>query len=240
MNIGQAVLFIVIAAVAGYVFGMLDSRFTAALRKKTEKPAPESKTVMVEHNRPGEHTVLEVTLDQASAWHLELDGSRLDDPAAIPPDKHQRLVNTIMQIRPWLDGKPAPTAQSVASKPASTPVAIPPVEKMDAPLPSVKSSTFAEALKVSPMSGFSSMLVSEARLSAIQKPASIVSMIDAVLQTRLAGSPLRDKGIRLEDNPSGGVTVWIGIQHYSGIEAVPDPEVRAAIKAAVAEWDKNR
>lgn len=90
------------------------------------------------------------------------------------------------------------------------------------------------------MRGFSSMLASDVKKAAEKKPDSIVAMIDAVLQARLAGSPLKEKGIRLEENPAGGVWVWVGIQKYAGIDAVPEPEVRGAIKAAIAEWDKNR
>ena len=54
MTLGQAVIFILLAAAAGYVFGIVDSRFTSALRKKTEKPAPAPNPAPMERNRPGE------------------------------------------------------------------------------------------------------------------------------------------------------------------------------------------
>jgi hypothetical protein len=68
---------------------------------------------------------------------------------------------------------------------------------------------------------------------------SIVAQIDQVLQKRLSGTPLAGRGIRLQEAPTGGAAVWIGLQRYDGIEAVPEPEVRDAIRQAVAEWEKR-
>lgn len=68
---------------------------------------------------------------------------------------------------------------------------------------------------------------------------SIVGQINDVLQARLVGTPLASRQIRLAETLSGGVRVFIGMQSYEGIDAVPDPEVVAAIRAAIAEWEKN-
>ncbi len=38
---------------------------------------------------------------------------------------------------------------------------------------------------------------------------------------------------------SGGVLVYIGVDKYEGIEDVPSEEVKAAIRAAIAEWEKK-
>jgi hypothetical protein len=38
---------------------------------------------------------------------------------------------------------------------------------------------------------------------------------------------------------NGGVTVWVGIQRYPGIDAVTDPEALAMIRAAAAEWERQ-
>lgn len=262
MTLIQAVIFILLAAAAGYVFGIVDSRFTATLRKRNEKPAPPPPAAPVERNRPGEHTVLEVMVDKSMKWHLEVDGTRHDDPASMTAEKRQRLINTIVQIRPWLDGKPAPATSAPAPEasvpvpvspaqamPAATPMAVPPaspaISAPEAPIPPVPQ--FAsqpvpapDSLKVSAMRGFSSILTSDVKRTVEKKPDSIVAMIDAVLQKNLAESPLKDKGIRLEENPAGGVFVWVGLQRYSSIDEVTDPDVRAAIKAAISEWDKNR
>lgn len=38
---------------------------------------------------------------------------------------------------------------------------------------------------------------------------------------------------------SGGVNVYVGIQRYEAIDDIPDDEVKAAIRAAIAEWEKK-
>jgi hypothetical protein len=66
-----------------------------------------------------------------------------------------------------------------------------------------------------------------------------VAQIDDVLQSRLVGTPLAAKRIRLGETPGGGVLVYIGTDRYEGIDAVPDPEAVAAIRAAISEWEKR-
>jgi hypothetical protein len=68
---------------------------------------------------------------------------------------------------------------------------------------------------------------------------SIVAQIDAILQEILANSPLANKGIRLAEEPRQGVVVWIGLTRYASIDTVPDAEVKSAIRAAVAEWERR-
>ena len=68
---------------------------------------------------------------------------------------------------------------------------------------------------------------------------SIVGQIDSILQMRLAGTPLEDRGVFLAQSPEGGVMVYIGLTKYNGIDDVPDPEVKAAIRAAIAEWENK-
>ncbi len=66
---------------------------------------------------------------------------------------------------------------------------------------------------------------------------SIVAQVNEILQEQLSGTPLADKGIRLTEAPGQGVTVWVGLNRFEGIETVPDPEVRAAIRKAVKTWE---
>jgi hypothetical protein len=43
----------------------------------------------------------------------------------------------------------------------------------------------------------------------------------------------------LQESPEEGVIVWVGLQHFEGIDAVLDPEVKAAIRQAVEAWEKK-
>ena len=65
----------------------------------------------------------------------------------------------------------------------------------------------------------------------------MVSQIDAILQARIAGTSLADRGVFLAQSAQGGVNVYIGLTRYNGIDEVPDPEVKAAIRAAITEWE---
>jgi hypothetical protein len=68
---------------------------------------------------------------------------------------------------------------------------------------------------------------------------SIVAQIDAILQQHLVGTPLEERGIFLAQSPEGGVNVYVGLTRYSGVDDVPDPEVKAAIRAAISEWENK-
>jgi len=68
---------------------------------------------------------------------------------------------------------------------------------------------------------------------------SIVMQIDDVLQEMLPASKLAGSAIRLTEEPRAGVIVWLGLQRYEGIDAVPDAAVQALIRAAVKEWEKR-
>jgi hypothetical protein len=41
----------------------------------------------------------------------------------------------------------------------------------------------------------------------------------------------------LAQSPEGGVNVYVGLTRYLAIEDVPDAQIKAAIRAAIAEWE---
>ena len=67
----------------------------------------------------------------------------------------------------------------------------------------------------------------------------MISEIDDILQERLKESPLKSKGIHLVEAPTGEVLVYIGLDKYEGIEAVPDTEVKRLIQAAIRKWEEK-
>ena len=74
---------------------------------------------------------------------------------------------------------------------------------------------------------------------AITPDLSITQQISAILDEMLAGTELQDKGIRLWENEDHGVDVWVGVEKFEGIEAVPYPQVRQVIRDAVLRWEKE-
>jgi len=65
-----------------------------------------------------------------------------------------------------------------------------------------------------------------------------VEQIDGILQEKLLNSPLRNRGIRLMQTPNGGMTIWVGLEHYTTIDEIPDEEVVAIIRASVQAWER--
>ncbi len=68
---------------------------------------------------------------------------------------------------------------------------------------------------------------------------SMVEQIDAILQDNIAGTPLAEKVIYLTESKEGGVLVNVGNMRYEGVNEVPDPEIKAALREAIAEWEKK-
>ena len=68
---------------------------------------------------------------------------------------------------------------------------------------------------------------------------SMVEQIDAILQDKIVGTPLAEKLVYLTESPEGGVLVNVGNARYEGINEVPDPEIKAALREAIAEWEEK-
>jgi hypothetical protein len=68
---------------------------------------------------------------------------------------------------------------------------------------------------------------------------SMIEQIDLILQDKIAGTPLGGKMIYLTESSGGGVLVNVGNMRYEGINEVPDPEIKAALREAIAEWEQK-
>jgi hypothetical protein len=226
-----------------YVFGLYEGRNQGYKKRKAEEgqekkdqPAPAPETVTVDD--PG---LLRIKNENGS-FALDLDGVRVN-PLSLSPDQRKRLIEMLSIVRPWLEGKPAsasstktapppdsfqPTSTSQrlstfgSASPSSNPTPVQPAPPPSQPIPqsvAPRPSTIAKEDRPSPPAG------------------SIVSQIDSILQARLAGTPLEERGIFLTQSPEGGVMVYVGLTRYNGVDDVPDSEIKAAIRAAISEWE---
>jgi len=71
------------------------------------------------------------------------------------------------------------------------------------------------------------------------KPLSIVEQINDILQETIKDTPLATRMVRLVEDPREGVVVWIGLDHFPGVDSVPDPEIKAALRKAANEWERR-
>lgn len=243
-----------IAWIAGlvfvYLFGLFEGRGQGYKKRKAEEeqekkeqpasaPTP-AKPETITVDDPGLLRLKDVN----GSYVLDLDGRRVN-PNSFTSDQRRRLIDMLNILRPWLEGRsPSEPAAPARSAPASArsatiddrlnalgdpaperrpapPQPAPPVARQPTQPPAARPSTIAK----------------EDRPAA---PAnSIVSQIDSILQERLVGTPLEERGIFLAQSPEGGVIVYVGLTRYNGIEDVPDPDIKAAIRAAIADWENK-
>jgi len=204
----------VVCLCGGIVIGAMFGRARKAPPEKEERREEEGpKAAAPEKSlaRPGETEVLRAWRnEQDKAW-LEMDGQRLEAGDELQAGQKQKLLNLVLDLRPWLEAPAAPAPTARETPPAAEPARQPAEEKkakaeMEKPVVSLKS---------------------------------IVGQIDDVLQEKLAGTVFAKEDIHLLEGAGGEVMVQIGPAKHAGIEAVPNPEIRALIRQAVSDWEKE-
>ena len=205
-----------------YVFGIFEGRSQGRkkriaeeeLEKQEKKPVPTPAPVKVDD--PG---LLRIK-NENGVMTLDLDGERVNS-TALNAEQRKRLIEMLNVMRPWLEGKPAsvpvPTNPPPQKPiPVSTPSAPPQAVPATRPTPSIPIKKKDEPETI---------------------PTSIVGQINMVLQKNIVNTPLASRGISLMESVTGGVNVYIGVQRYEILDDVPDDEIKAAIRAAIKEWE---
>jgi hypothetical protein len=158
--------------------------------------------------------------EEGGRLRVELYGLRLNADT-LSPVQRKRLIEVVTRLRPWIEARPAAAVPPAAPAPsASSFSSPPPMSQTNAAGPVIPAVAAAQADEPAP-----------AR--------SMVGQIDDILQRNIAGTPLASRGIKLMDVPGGGVTVFVGLDRYSSVGDVTDPEVQAALRAAIATWEKK-
>jgi hypothetical protein len=223
-----------VGVVFGYLFGSLGKR-------KEQEPGDQPGDQ--EPSPPGEDPQRQGLIEVVRFWSdeegkkvvPEVGGRMINSLKELDTVQRTRLTRLMDQLRL---GPPAATQEPAATHtdrkpPAEASLFTPPVdvsraiEEPPAPRPSF-SMLSALGRSLQPDIG---------KTPLAQK--SIAAQIDEVLQEMLGGTPLAQKGVRLMELPGKGMVVLVGLEQYSGVDDVPDPEVRQAIKAAVAAWENK-
>ncbi len=215
----------------GYFFGLFEGRGQGYKRHKQEEEREKKARAALEAPlpppAPTERTLLKLSLDRQQQLCLDLDEQRLN-PAQLTPAQRKRLIELMVTMRPWVEaGTPSTPAASRPPTGGSSP-APPPSRPLSAP------SSVNPLLSSEPAPPVEAAGPEEA-----PAPTSMVGQIDAILQARLAGTPLAGRGVRLVESPQGGVIVMVGMNRYPSVGDVPDPAVQAVLRAAIAEWEQR-
>lgn len=241
MEISPLVLIGICLAVMffGYFFGLFEGRGQGYKRRKDEEKFDVSARAPLETSTPSAglearssksdqqaKNLLGLRFDEKGRPQLELDGTSVE-PSRLTADQRKRLIDLLVLTRPWVEGT-APKAPAATAPPAS-----------QFPAPSTADRLRPASSPERTPATASGATAGTSTPGPITQPLSMVAQIDAILQTRLVGTPLAQLGVRLAESLHGGAIVFVGKDQYGGVGEVPNPEIQAAIRGAIAEWEER-
>ncbi len=222
----------IVGVIVGWVIGFFDSNKRAA--KKIQAAEAKAEIAVTEAEKKiaqASHAAQVIVQDDPGllrlknnqgSYALEIDGALIN--GALPADQKKRLIELLTAMRPYLEGSSAPQSVPAPVAPRPTPIVSAPVVQTIAP-PAPAADLLKPVVKIEDKKALAAL--------------SMVAQIDSVLQARLINTPLAKRGIRVYESPEGGVQVEVGLEKFATIDDVTDPEVKAFIRAAVAEWEKK-
>jgi hypothetical protein len=226
MQVEITPLFLVLAAVIGLLVGLLvSSLFSSREPKSTDS------------NEPPQEMVKDGFAEAVSLWYspsgkkivTQLDGGFYRDFLVLSADQKTR-VNKLLAL--WSNWAGKVTEEKI--EPTSAPILDHQTDN-EADLPAVAPVldwSVQEALK-------SEETTEKAILPKKDKPTTIAGQISLIIDKMLVDSPIKEKGIKLIENSNQGVDVWIGLEKFDGIDAIPYPDVQHLIREAVAQWERE-
>jgi hypothetical protein len=161
---------------------------------------------------------------KAQKIFADIDGEVIDLDERLSPDMHSRLSFLLVDLQDKV-GVSAALQAVIADREEE---AFPEDEEEE----QTKGSGFR------PLKAFVDYIQSDVpKLE--DKPDSIPSQINAILQRMIKDTDLIERGISVSEWPERGVVFIVGVDVYNDIHEVPDPEVRAVIHKAVKEWEER-
>jgi hypothetical protein len=209
---------------AGIAIGMLISG--ARAEKSEDIAQPKSRTNLME--------IATVWQDRKTGrLYPEVNGKIVRYPAEMSASQRDRLVSQLDSLLAWLN-----TATSEQESPTGSEKALANSEKPASGAAIPMTVATPSRTKISPIDLVARAVQPDGR--PLEKPPqSIAAQIDEILQEKLAGSSLDNRGIRLMELPMKGMVIMVGLEQYPDIDAVPDMQIRDLIRESVAEWEQR-
>jgi hypothetical protein len=204
-------------------------------------------------------------LNVANLWRDKYDGQlwvQVDDKTgsgvgAFEGESRERVVKIATEMSAWI-GRNAPQAAQPAPPPLApaSPVQAPVEAPPSSPTPAASSGDTSNPQWVSPSSSAQNVDANKPRIDFVKgirltlegdsstrinqmNQLSIAAQVDEILQDKIKGTPLENRGLRLMELPEKGMVVMIGLEKYDSVDAVPYPDIQEILKTCVAEWEKR-
>jgi hypothetical protein len=227
---------VLILAVVCFFIGIIVAYLLQSLREEKKPAEAGGAPGLWRKNRSIKHRLLPPSgmIEVARIWKdksslqpvLEMEGDLYRKAEDIHPAQLEKFNATITELCDWL-GQPAPAHPPSDEAPAFL---------TDEDYPPTRA---VKPVRRGPLDILKNSLEADVRSTIKSAPKSLAAQVDEILQEKLAGSDLAGRGIRIMDTPSADLIVMVGLSKYDGIEAIPDPEIQAIIREAVAEWGRR-
>jgi uncharacterized membrane-anchored protein YhcB (DUF1043 family) len=222
--------FLALAFVVGILIGALVSWLFSGREKEAPPPHPELEKLLKLRAQYQERVSLWV--ERSSGKLMVRMGEQMAaDPQQLSEPQRKQLQTLMREWLTWMgfpgSSPAAPAAPAAPARPAPSRQAV-----LVTPAPAAMS-----AAPLPPQVPGSTAIPSQPVV--VQPKKSIVEQINDILQEKVAGTPVAQKGVRIVEDARQGVIVWVGLERFNGVDAVTDPEVRAVLKAAAAEWERR-
>ncbi|MEJ2597569.1 MAG: hypothetical protein P8Z00_04510 [Anaerolineales bacterium] len=162
-------------------------------------------------------------------FYPELDGKVFRSPSEMTKNQQARFTRLLEVLNSWAE----PSTEEMVTSPSPLQEDAVGVADLDA-----QAVPNENRISYNPIKVFTEIVGAEANKPQTTNK-SIVAQVDEILQEKLEDTPLSSRGILMKDSLDGGVLVQVGLQQYSSINDVPDPEIRQLLKESVEEWERR-
>ena len=221
------ILLVIISIVVGYIGGVLITMLYTEREKRKQGRQADS---LPEGIDPEKHTAhLRIWSDDRDALLVEVDNQILKDAKQANPDQRTKLEAIVERLTRWLNAR--------ADQPRQMSDVELPVRPVSGdPEPAV----MPKAVKtVTPAPTLVDAIASVTASKPLVNQKSMAEQVDEILQEMISTSSQSHCSVKITQDPHGGIMVLLNGWQYSGLDSVPDVEIKALIRAAAAEWERR-